>query len=209
LIRQHVGDDPAAGELREHVGGVGLERDRPRLSRPAALFDARERLVQRSDALVHVPRAQPALNPIRVDFDDKGDPFVHGDRQRLGATHAAETGGDDEAAGQGASEVTAAQFRERLVRALQDALRSYIDPAAGRHLAVHRQALVLEVPECVPGGPGRNQHAVHYQYARGPGMRAEDRDRLAGLDEECLIMVQSPQRVDDDVERGPGPGGSS
>jgi hypothetical protein len=35
-------------------------------------------------------------------------------------------------------------------------------------------------------------------------MRAEDRDGLAGLNQERLVVLEAAQRVDDRVERGPG-----
>src|SRR3954470_6697801 len=99
--------------------------------------------------------------------------------------------------------MTPSQFRERFVSALQDALRADIDPAAGGHLAVHGQATVFEIAEDVPRGPRRYEHGGGNYDARRRGMRAEHGDRLAGLDDECLIVCESLQGVDDRVERVP------
>ena len=42
---------------------------------------------------------------------------------------------------------------ERLEGALQDSLRSDVDPGSGRHLAVHGEAKVLQAAELLPRGP--------------------------------------------------------
>ena len=70
---------------------------------------------------------------------------------------------------------------ERFVGALQDALRADVDPAAGGHLAVHRQAAILEIAERLPRGPLRHEVGVRDEHARRVGMRAEDADGLARL----------------------------
>ena len=95
---------------------------------------------------------------------------------------------------QRAAEMTAGEFRECLVGALQDALGADVDPAAGRHLAVHRQAAIFEIAELVPRRPGRHQQRVGDDDARRPRMRAEDRDRLAGLHDQRLVVLETPQR---------------
>ena len=66
------------------------------------------------------------------------------------------------------AEVLPRQLRERLVRALEDALRPDVDPRAGGHLAVHRQALALELAEDVPGRPVADEVRVRDQHPRRP-----------------------------------------
>ena len=56
---------------------------------------------------------------------------------------------------------------QRLVGALQDALRADVDPRAGRHLAVHRQAAVLEVAEVLPRGPAPARAVALAMSTRG------------------------------------------
>ena len=99
-----------------------------------------------------------------------------------------------------AVEALARDGRERLERPLQDALRADVDPRAGRHLAVHRQALGLEPPERLPVGPVRHEQAVGDQHARRHLVRAEHADRLAALHEQRLVVLEPAQRGDDGVE---------
>ena len=81
--------------------------------------------------------------------------------------------------------------------------RADIDPRAGRHLAVHHQALAVELVEMVPGRPVRHEVGVGDQHARRIGMGAEDADRLARLDEQRLVASERLQRRDDAVEALP------
>ena len=60
----------------------------------------------------------------------------------------------------------ATHLDEGLVGALHDALRADVDPRAGRHLAVHHQALAIEFVEVLPGRPVRHQVGVGDQHAR-------------------------------------------
>ena len=104
----------------------------------------------------------------RVDFDHERDPAVHRHGERLRAAHAAEAGGHDEPAGQRAAEVAPRQLGERFVRALQDALGADVDPAAGRHLSVHREPAIFEIAETLPRRPGRHEQRVGDEHARRP-----------------------------------------
>ena len=92
---------------------------------------------------------------------------------------------------------------ERLEGALQDALAADVDPAAGRHLAVHRQALVLEVAEVLPRGPRGDQHRVRDQHAGCAGVGLEDPHGLARLDHQRLVGFERPQRAGDRVVARP------
>ena len=124
-------------------------------------------------------------------------------RERLRAAHAAEPRRQDPAPGEIAAVVLAAHLDEGLVGALHDALRADIDPRARRHLAVHHQALAIELVEMIPGRPVRHQVRVGDQHARRVGVGAEDADRLARLDEQRLVGFEPAQRRDDAVERLP------
>ena len=96
---------------------------------------------------------------------------------------------------------------ERLVRPLDDPLGADVDPGAGGHLSVHREAHRLEAPELFPRGPLGHQHGVGDENPRRPFVRAEDAHRLPGLDQECFVGREHAQRGDDGVERPPGPRG--
>ena len=62
-------------------------------------------------------------------------------------------GGERDRAGERAAEAAPRDLGEALVGALHDALGADVDPRAGGHLAVHRQAERLEPAELVPGRP--------------------------------------------------------
>jgi len=54
---------------------------------------------------------------------------------------------------------------ECFVGALNDALRTDVDPASRRHLAVHEKAKSFEAAEFVPGGPVPYEVGVGDQHA--------------------------------------------
>jgi hypothetical protein len=119
--------------------------------------------------------------------------------QRLRAAHAAQSGGEDPLALEVAAVVLATHLHEGLVGALHDALAADVDPAAGGHLAVHHQALLIELIEVLPRRPVRDQVGVGQQHARRIRMRREDADRLAGLHQQRLVVVEFAQRLEDGV----------
>ena len=96
-----------------------------------------------------------------------------------------------------AAVVLAAGFGERLVGALHDALAADVDPRAGRHLAVHHEALAIELVEVLPGRPVRHEVRVGDQHARGVGMRLEHADGFSRLDEQRFVGFQRAQARDD------------
>ena len=102
--------------------------------------------------------------PVHLDGEQHAP--VHRRGERLRAAHPAEAGGEHEPAGERAAEVLARRLGEGLVGALQDALGADVDPGARGHLAVHHQALALELVEVLPGGPGGHQVRVRDQHAR-------------------------------------------
>src|SRR4029077_8699686 len=99
--------------------------------------------------------------------------------------------------------MTARGGSERFVGSLQNALGSDVNPAAGGHLTVHREAAVLEVAEVLPRGPGGNEQRVGDEHARRAGVRAEDGDGLARLHEQRLVVIERAEGGDDRVEAAP------
>ena len=65
-----------------------------------------------------------------------------------------------------------------------------VDPRAGRHLAVHHQALAIELVEVLPGRPVRHEVGVGDQHARRVGVGAEHADRLARLHQQRLVVLE-------------------
>ena len=181
--------------------------DRPRRSSRAAVQRAMASS-SRVGHLVEVARLDAPLDAPRVDVDAQGDAVVHRDRQRLGAAHPAEARGQRDRAGERAAEAAPGDLGEALVRALEDPLGADVDPRAGRHLPVHREARGLEAPELGPVGPVRHEVGVGEQHARRPLVGAEDTDRLAGLDEHRLVVGERRQRAHHGVERVPRAGGA-
>ncbi len=88
-------------------------------------------------------------------------------------------------------------FDEGFVGALDDALAADVDPATSGHLAIHGQAFGVEFVEVFPARPVWHQVGVGDQYARGVAMGLEHADRLAGLHQQGLVVVQVGQTFDD------------
>ena len=175
--------------------------DRATPSHPAAR--ARERVVQAVGGFVEIARRQTSRDSLWIDLDHDRRGAVHRRCERLRAAHPAKSGGDNETAGQCASEMPSGERGERLVGALHDALTSDIDPAASGHLAIHGQAAVLELTEILPGRPRRHQQRVGNEHARRAGVGLKHSDRLARLDQQRLVVLERPQRLHDRVERLP------
>ena len=209
LVGDDVGADAAPNELGEDVGGVAEEADGFRLAGPGPARDHRERLVEGVGAFVEVSGADAEVDGVGVAFDREAGGAGQDRGERLRAAHAAEAGGQDPAALEVAAVVLAAGLDEGLEGALHDALGADVDPGAGGHLAVHHQALAVELVEMRPGRPVRHEVGVGDQDARRVGMGPEDADRLAGLDEEGFVVVERAERGDDAVEVLPGAGGAA
>ena len=216
LVRDDVDLDLAgllsAEEFGEDLRRVADDADAQRL---AGLFrgdDAGESGVEVCRVLVEVAVRDAAGEAGLVDVDDEDGSPVERDGERLRAAHAARAGGE----GQGSGEVVAGVFtfsrRERagdggkgLVGALEDPLRADVDPRPGRHLAVHREAEVLQAAELRPRRPVADEVRVGDEHARRPFVRAEDSDRLARLDQQRLVGLELVEGADDRVVRVPRP----
>jgi hypothetical protein len=159
--------------------------------------DPGQGLVQALGGLVQIAGAQPHLDPRGLALDGQARGPGHHRRQGLGPAHAAQARRQQPLAGQVAAMVLAAHLDEGLVGALHDALGADIDPRAGGHLAVHGQALAIQLVEVLPGRPARHEVGVGDQHARRVGVGAEHADRLAGLDQQGLVVLQPAQGLDD------------
>jgi hypothetical protein len=103
------------------------------------------------------------------------------------------------AARKAAAIMLAAHLDEGFVRALHDALAADIDPAARGHLAVHHQALFIELVEMLPIRPFGDEVRIGEQHTRGVLVGTKDADGLARLDEQSFVAFQALQRLDDPV----------
>ncbi len=162
--------------------------------------------------LVQITRRRRFSIRSGIHLGHERDRAVHRRGQRLRAAHPAEARRHDQAARRDRRRNRLGRGCERLERSLDDALAADVDPRARRHLAVHGQAEALEAAELVARRPGRNEHRVRDQDARGLLVRLEHADRLARLNQHRLVAPQALQRRDDRVERLPvarGPPGAA
>ncbi len=185
--------------LRQHFRRIAEQSDRDRFSVSPGAREDLERFVQCLRAGVEIARVETLLDAVGPAFDREHRRARHRGRERLRAAHAAEPCREDPLAGEVAAEVLATHFDERLVGALHDALAADVDPRAGRHLAVHHQALAIELVEVLPGGPAADEVRVRDQHARRVGVRAEHADRLARLHQQRFVVAEFAQRLDDAV----------
>ena len=72
-------------------------------------------------------------------------------------------------------------FSKSFVRALHDALSADVDPAAGRHLAVHHQSLFIELVKDIPSRPLADEIRIRNQHTRSIDVSLDDSDRLSAL----------------------------
>ena len=199
LVGEEVGADAARVKLRQDFSGIAEQADRHGLFLRAALFDDRERFVERLRRLVEIAGAQPHFDAARLAFDREARRPRHHRRERLRAAHAAEPGGEQPFARQVAAIMLAPHLDEGLIGALNDALRTDIDPRACGHLAVHCEPALIEFAKMLPVRPVRHEVAVRDEHARRIGMGAEHADRLARLDEQGFVVFEPLQRFDDPV----------
>ena len=187
------------------LGRVAQQAHRQRLAAVARLLHPAQGLVHVGGLAIEVSRLDAPLDPSRIHLHHQGHALVHGDGQGLGPAHAAQPGGEDHPAPQRAIEPLGRALGQRLVRSLQDPLGPDVDPRAGRHLSVHGQAGLLQLPEGVPVGPLRNEHGVRDQHPGSHLVGPEHADRFPGLNEEGLVGGEPPEGLDDGVEVLPRP----
>src|ERR1700685_3478132 len=143
------------------------------------------------------------------DSDARSEAPANAGGGPLPPPHPPKTAGEDPLSREIAAVVLAADLDEGLVGALHDPLAADIDPGARGHLAVHHQALAVELVEVLPGGPGRHQVRVGDQHPRRVGVSAENADGLAGLHQQSLVALEIPERGHDAVEALPVPRGAA
>src|SRR5690606_41488810 len=140
LVGDDVDLDAAPQQLGEDLRRVADQPDAQRPPLPPRGGAALDGVVQVVGDDVEVAVLDAATQPRRVDVDDEAHARVERHGERLRTAHAAAAAGERERAGEGAAEPLGGDGGERLVGALQDALRADVDPGPGGHLPVHRQA---------------------------------------------------------------------
>ena len=176
-----VGDDVEALAARGPARARSRRRCRPARStrrcpsRPPRAPSASASSTSRRQP-VDVADLEPASGARRVDLDRRAQtPSFIVTASGWAPPIPPRPAVSDDAAAQRAAEVLARQLGERLVRALEDALGADVDPRAGGHLAVHRQALPLELAERRPRSPtcrrGSSSRSARAAPTRGSGTR--------------------------------------
>ena len=123
----------SSGRTSAALPSRAIESGREALRASSASLRASSRLRR---GHIAVPRLEAPLDPVadRLRPQIATPSFMrHG--QRLGPAHPAESGRDDQPAGERAAEMLPGDGGEGLVRPLQDALGADIDPAARRSSA--------------------------------------------------------------------------
>jgi len=187
----------------QHLGRVAEQADRHRLALGGVARDTRQRVVEIVGLIVEVLGAQTEIDARLLAFDVQRTGTGKGGRQRLRTAHAAQPRGEDPFALQRPSVVLAPSLDEGFVGALHDALAADVDPRASGHLAVHHQALAVELVEVLPGAPLGHQIGIGEQHARRIDVGAEHAHRLARLDQQRLVLLQFAQRAQDLLEAIP------
>ena len=200
LVGDQVGQDVALQQIGEDARGIADEADGARLAGLDVVPHAAQRVFGVFGDFVDVTMVQLAAGAGLVHFHDQGHAVVHGDGQRLRPAHLAQPGRQRPLAAQRRPAGLSRRGSERLEGALQNALRADVDPAPGRHLAVHDQPFGLPAVEVLLGGPVGHDVGVGDEHARGVGVSAEDGHRLAALDKQRLVVFQLAQAAQDGVE---------
>jgi hypothetical protein len=128
LVGHDVDRRSTVEQLRNEYGGVTQQADRQRPARVARLHRELEGVVEVARLHVEVAGLEPPFDPRLVALDADRDPVVHGHRERLRPTHAAEPGGQRDGAGKRAAEPLLGHGGERLEGPLEDALGADVDP---------------------------------------------------------------------------------
>ena len=203
LVGEDIRRHPPADELRDDIGGVAEKGDGQGPAFFHGFAGQAKGLVEAAGHPVDISRVQPPPDAVGIDLDDDGHAVVHGHGQGLGAAHAPQSRRQRQGPPERAPEMPAGRFGQGLVRPLEDALGPDVDPAPGRHLPVHRQAQGFQAAELVPRRPLGHDQGIGDEDPRRLGVGLKDRDRLPGLYDQGLVVLELLKAGDDGPERFP------
>src|SRR5699024_10090717 len=123
--------------------------------------------------------------------------------ERLRSTHATTSTGEGEGAREGALKTFAGNSGKRFKGALQNALRTDVDPRAGGHLPVHHEPLSFEFAKLGPRRPISDKVGVCEEDSGSPLVRAEHSDGFTRLHKQGFVVSEVAEGVNDGVERFP------
>ncbi len=107
-----------------------------------------------------------------VHLDSQAGKTREDGRERLCATHTAQTSREQPLAGRVTFVMLTNGLGKGLVGALHDALGTDVDPGSGRHLAEHHQAFLVQLEKVIPVGPVTHQVGVGDQHPRARARRS-------------------------------------
>ena len=182
---------------------LARKRKRQRLACIARRDPLVDRVIEIVGRLVAIARGDAPVDARLVDLDHQGRCACELAGQRLRAAHAAAARGQQQPPGERATEMRAPDRHEGLVGALQDALAADVLPGAGGHARHDGEAHVIEAAPVLLAAPLADDVAVGHDHQRRRRLAREDADRLAGLDDEGLVVAHAGQRRDNAIEGVP------
>ena len=124
----------------------------------------------------------------------------------MSAAHTAHAAGHEDLSFERTAKIGARSSGECFVGSLNDSLCADVDPASGRHLAVHRELKCLEPVELIAGCPMGHEVGVCNEHSWRVAERSEDTHGFSRLHQQRLIVFQPAERFDNRVELFPAPG---
>ena len=206
LVGHHVRRDVACYQFGENVSGVGQQTNRDCLALRFGLFDQGQCLIERGGFLVQVAGLQAKVDPRLIHFTGQHGKTGHGGCQWLSTTHTAQPAGENPLASGVAIEMGFGHRHKGFVGALHNPLRADVNPRTSGHLAVHHQALLIQLVKVIPVGPVRHNVGVGNEHSGRFTVGLEHAYRLTGLDQQGFILLQPFEGGDDLVVAGPVPG---
>ena len=203
LVGHQIGKHSASEEFLIDVDGVAKECDRDRGTAAPSFVDPKERFIEALRRAIDVPGRLPPGDAIGPAFHHQHGGPGHDRRKRLRAPIPPSPALRNPAPRKIAAIVLPAGLDERLEGAADDPLRADIDPRPRGHLTVHHETLALELVEVLARRPFADEVRVGDQHARGVFVGQDDADRLAGLDQEGLVVRERLQFGYDAIERRP------
>ena len=179
LVGDYVDDYATAHDFGEHVGAVAYQAHGQRPAFAAGGFAKAQCFVEVLGDGIGIARGDAAFDAATVDVDSQNDAVVKRYGEWLSATHAAHAAGDDKLSLERAAEVPVGEGGKGLEGSLENTLGADVDPTAGGHLAVHHQALAVELVEVFPGGPFADKVGIGDDDTRRHLVGGKDSDRFA------------------------------
>ena len=198
LVSDQIGLDAALlcafDQLGQNLRRIAKQADGHRFAARTVVLDQGQRVVQILRLFIEITRAQTKINAALLTLNVQRHRARERRRQRLCATHTAQTCGQNPTPRPVAAKMLTPRLDKGLIRALHNALRANINPATGGHLAVHEQSLAIQFVKMFPIRPFRHKVRVRQQHARRIGMGFEHTRRFARLHQQRFILIQIFQR---------------